>query len=134
VEYTIDFREGGAAEDVLVETSGRGSLRGFTAFLDELVADSRYRPGFAVLIDHSALDPTELVTADARVLAEMVADMGERVHGTAIVCVAPRPAMYGISRAFELYSETSGVRARVFATVEDARAWLAEAKRADESA
>jgi hypothetical protein len=130
VEYRIDFVEDGAAEDVRVTTSGRGSLRGFTAFLDELVADRRYRPGLAILIDHSALDPSELVTADARTLAQLVADMGDRVHGTAIVCVAPRPAMFGISRAFELYSELSGVQARVFSNLDDARAWISGARRA----
>lgn len=124
MEHSIDFVHGGV-EDVVVRTSGRAVLSGFTAYLAELVADERYRPGMGILVDHSDLDASGLVTADARAFAAVVADMGERVGVTAFACVAPGPVMYGISRAFEAYSEDSGVRTRVFSSADEARAWLA---------
>jgi hypothetical protein len=128
VEHTIEFVDGGGAEDVVVRTSGRGILSGFTAYLNELVSDPRYRPGMTILVDHTALDASGLATADARTFAGVVADLGDRIAGTAISCVAPSAVMYGISRAFEAYAEASGLRTRVFATVDEARAWLADAK------
>lgn len=130
MQHEIEFEPGGE-EDVVVRTSGVGALRGFVDFIGAVVADARYRPGMAVLVDHSALDPSALVTADARELAAVVTDLGERVRGTTVACVAPSAVMFGICRAFEAYSSESGVRARVFSSTDAARAWIAEARRVD---
>jgi hypothetical protein len=130
VEHAIEFVHDGS-EDVVVRTSGLGALRGLKAFVREMVGDDRYRPGMTVLVDHSELDPSALVTADARELAAAVAELGEHVHGTTVACVAPSAVMFGICRAFESYSSGSGLTSRVFSNADEARAWLATAKRAD---
>jgi hypothetical protein len=127
MEHSIDFVDGGT-EDVLVRTYGRAAVGALNACVLEVVRDARFAPGMAVLVDHTALDASDLVTGDARTVASTIADLGERAAGTAIACVAPGPVMFGICRAFEVFSESSGIRARVFTTADAARAWLAETK------
>ena len=123
MEVAITFVEDGP-EDVLVETTGRGTLTGFTSFIRDLVADERFRPGMAVLVDHSRLDAGALATADARSFAALVARLDELGCAT-LACVAPQDVMYGISRAFETHTEGTDVAAAAFRTRAEARAWIA---------
>ncbi len=61
VNHSIRFAH---PEDVLITTSGTASLSGLDTVVAELLDDPRYRPGLALLFDHSRLDWSGLLPED----------------------------------------------------------------------
>ncbi|MGZ4403214.1 MAG: hypothetical protein ACXVRI_10255 [Gaiellaceae bacterium] len=62
MNWTIEF--GGDPAEVTIETFGVASREGFIRLNIELVSDPRWRPGMAVLVDHTALDSSLLTGTD----------------------------------------------------------------------
>jgi hypothetical protein len=122
VEYTIEF--GGEPQDVTIRTSGQADAAGLIGFVTDLVADRRYYPGMAILVDHSALDATTLSAADVRALADAVLKLDDEIGASTVAIVVPNPLTYGFARMYELQAEAAQVRSRVFYALTDALAWL----------
>jgi hypothetical protein len=121
VEYTIEF---GAHPlvDVTITTSGRADVDGFRRINDQVVADSRFRPGSTLLFDHSALDARSLTPSDIAQIAGMGGALGEP---GLIVLVVPDAFTFGLARqGSTMAGPAISDSVRIFYSRDDAEAWL----------
>jgi hypothetical protein len=114
MEYSILFGEGAPA-DVTITTSGRADAGSFRQLNQALVSDPRFRPGMAVLVDHLALDVTDLRTRDLYELGRSVADLESCCAGSRLAVVVPEPLPLGAPADDQV---------RVFHSVDAALHWL----------
>jgi len=123
VEYAIRF--GGDPEDVLVTTSGEAELDALHRFVEEVIADPRFRPGMSVIVDHTALDVSTLTAADMRARSSRLAANADRIGPSRVATVVAGQAAFGLWRMMDAYEdgllESDG---RVFYSLDEARAWL----------
>ena len=124
MEHAIEF--GGAPQDVTIRTSGPATAAGLIAFVTELVADPRFRPGMAVLVDHSDLDARPLTGADIRAMADVVIKLDERIGTSRVAILVPNPLTFGYARMYELHAAETQLHSRVFYSRDDALKWLAK--------
>lgn len=124
MEHAIEF--GGAPQDVTIRTSGPATAEGLIAFVNELVADARFRPGMAVLVDHSDLDARPLTGADIRAMADVVIKLDERIGTSRVAILVPNPLTFGYARMYELHAAETQLHSRVFYSRDDALKWLAK--------
>jgi hypothetical protein len=122
MQYTIEF--GGDPQDVTITTSGVAEPAVFTRYLEEFLADARFRPGMAVLIDHSALDARSLSTADLRTIADGVLSRDDLIGASVVAVVASDSLTFGLARMWEAFTATSQLRSRIFYSRDEALAWL----------
>jgi hypothetical protein len=122
VIWTIEF--GGDPQDVTVKTAGLASREGFFGFNAELAADPRWRPGMAVLLDHSALDSDALTCADIEEIADFVAHLDDQFGYAAFAIVAPDSYTAGLADVSIRYLDRSRMVARTFASRQPALDWL----------
>ncbi|MGZ4317130.1 MAG: hypothetical protein ACXVRS_15065 [Gaiellaceae bacterium] len=69
----------------------------------ELVSDPRWRPGMAVLVDHTALDSSLLTGTDIDAISESVVGLEHRFGPAPCAIVAPDPFMRGITEVSARY-------------------------------
>ena len=124
MEYAIEF--GGAPQDVTIRTSGPATAEGLIAFVTDLVADPRFRPGMSVLVDHSDLDARPLTGADVKAMAEAVMRLDERIGTSRVAILVPNPLTFGYARMYELHAAETQLHSRVFYSRDDALKWLAK--------
>ena len=124
MEHAIEF--GGAPQDVTIRTSGPATAAGLIAFVTELVADPRFRPGMAVLVDHSDLDARPLTGADIRAMADVVIKLDDRIGTSRVAILVPNPLTFGYARMYELHAAETQLHSRVFYSRDDALKWLAK--------
>jgi hypothetical protein len=124
LDYSIRF--GGRPQDVTITTSGSASAQGLIGFVSDLVASPEFRPGMAVLVDHSDLDATTLSAGDVRRFADVVVRLDDRIGAAKVAILVPNALVFGFARMYELAAESAQVRSRVFYSREDALAWLRE--------
>lgn len=122
VEYTIEF--GGTPQDVTITTSGPATVDGLVGFVTDLVADRRYRPGMAILVDHTALDARPLRARDIQALADTVVRLDDQIGPSRAAIVVPNPLTFGFARMYEQEAETAQVRSKVFYSRNEALDWL----------
>jgi hypothetical protein len=122
VEHRIEF--GGEPQDVTVTTAGDADRAGFAAFNEDLVAHPAFRPGMAILIDHSALDSVLLTGDDLAAIADHVKAIEPRFGGGPIAIVAPDAFLFGLARASVREAGFDRLAPQTFATHEEAVAWL----------
>jgi len=81
--------------------------------------DPAFAEGFPVLYDCTGATAI-LVTG------ELVFDMGTaaRADQNRVAFIAPSPAAFGLARMYQIVADESGNRVRVFATADQAIAWL----------
>jgi hypothetical protein len=127
VQHRIEFRTGGPA-DVTVTTAGEADLNGFRRLNDDLLTHPCFRSGLRILVDHSHLDTSTLSDQDIQATGKSVAELADRFGAARIAVVAPGPAAYAASRASadSLGPFATPIRAKVFATRDEAEAWLWE--------
>ncbi|MGZ4407704.1 MAG: STAS/SEC14 domain-containing protein [Gaiellaceae bacterium] len=126
MEYEIEWA--GDAESLTVTTSGRVTVEALDEWVQTVLADSRYRSGVRILIDHRRSDWAHMTPKDAQRRVDLLARDAERIGSPRIAFVVSRKVDFGVARMMELYI---GVRWqavwRVFDDIDDARAWLWEA-------
>ncbi len=113
------------SELVFVRTWGVASLEGASAYMRALVSDPRWRPEMDVLSDHTALDASHLTASDIEALVGIYL-LSARAIGTGRRAIVTGSSLkFGLGRMFEAYAVGwLSFRTRVFATVEEASAWL----------
>jgi hypothetical protein len=131
VEYTIEF--GGTAQDVTITTSGPATVEGLVGFVTELVANPRYRPGMAILVDHTELDARPLSARDIQALADTVIRLDAQIGPSRAAIVVPDPLTFGFARMYEQEAEAAQVRSKVFYSRSEALDWL-QSERGDDLA
>ena len=123
--YRIDPNEG------IVYIAGReiATLDEWTAFIDEILADPAYKPGFALISDrrdqHQVPHP-----GYARAMAEKLRERSGKLAGCRWAMVVNSSVAYGLGRMIELTIETDGIDMRLFTDYEAAMAWIRARKRA----
>ena len=125
MEWEIQW--GGDPEDVLVTISGDATVEGLNAWTQEALADSRFRPGLRVLIDHRSASLGGLTSDDMRRRADILAADAERIGLQRVATVVTKPVDFGMHRMLDLLSEERrSFTWRVFYSIEDAREWLGQ--------
>ncbi|MDX6414867.1 MAG: hypothetical protein QOH23_2277 [Gaiellaceae bacterium] len=122
MRHSIEF--GGDRRDVTVTTHGSATPEGFIQFNEELVDDPRFRPGMAILIDHSDLDVTPLTDVDIRAIAYCIVRLGERLGDSLAAVVAPSSLGHGLARASISFVRPTALRLETFRSADDALDWL----------
>ena len=119
---------GGDPEDIYVVFSGRGTLGDLGAWVDEALADPRFRPGLRILIDHRNADWTGLTSDALRLRADQLERFADRIGPQHIAWIPSKKVDYGIGRMLEaLFDERTQLTTRPFESIDAARAWLREA-------
>jgi hypothetical protein len=130
MEYTIIWVDG-ADEDLRIETSGPIDIEGLNAAVEAALADSRWRPGLKILVDHTeatwhSLDP-ELV----RRRAELIIGQADRIGEQRIAFVVGNRTDFGIARLLYAFLGEGDDRIRFqaepFTSLAAGRAWLRDA-------
>ncbi len=125
MNWTIEF--GGSPHDVVVTTHGVATRDGFVGFNTDLVSDPRWRPGMAVLLDHSDLDTSQLTGDDVEDIVEFLsAKLAARLGPVTTAIVSPDPYGRGLADVSVqmLLSPHPTMRIRSFASRELACDWL----------
>lgn len=133
MEYEIVFDID--SDLAIVRTSGVASLEGFAAYLRELVSDPRWRHGMDVLSDHTALEAGHLTAGDIEALVAVHFPYAHVIGPGLCAIVCGSALKFGLARMFEAHASVQlPFRSRVFATREEAFAWLREGDRVAELA
>ena len=120
---------GGDPEDATITTWGTATIEGLNAWVQEGLADSRYRPGMHVLIDHRQLDWSGLSPEDVHKRVELFARDAAVLDSARAAVVMGTPVEFGIARMEQAYVELEAelkIKIRIFFSIEDARGWLRE--------
>lgn len=107
----LEFR-GEVGEAELVETAAK------------LASDGAVPPGHRELVDLSRLEQTDVTPGALRRVARIYADTDQRPEDSQVAIVAPGDLFFGLSRMYEAYRDGSGLRMRIFRSLDEARAWL----------
>ena len=126
MDYTIAW--GGAAEDVWFKTRGVASVSDLDAMVREGVADPRWRRGMNVLLDHSDCDWSEMPLHAIEERANLLIEQADAIGYQRCAFVVGNESSYGVGRMLGLLLDSRvKFAARAFMSIEEARAWLAEA-------
>ena len=118
------------SEFAIVRTWGVASLESFSVYLRALVSDPRWRRGMDVLYDHTALEAGHLTAGDIEALVAIHFPFAHAIGPGRCAIVAGSSLKFGLGRMFEAHADGRlPFRPRVFATVEEAVAWLHTADR-----
>ena len=127
MEHEITW--GGDPEDVSVTTWGTATLEGLNAWVHEGLADSRFRPGMRILIDHSRLDWSGFTPKDMHQRIELFAKEAGRSGHISAAVVMGAPVDFGIARMEQAYIELHPdvhIDLGIFFSIDEAREWLRE--------
>jgi hypothetical protein len=127
MKFTIAF--GGAPQDVTIMLSGVATPEGFRRFIDARLSDARFRAGPLILLDASFLDTSQMSEAMLQQAIEPLIENERNYPPLALAIVAPdaRTCSDAVLTRAHLGGSTSN--RGVFASVEEAVAWLKEQQR-----
>ena len=119
-EFALDA----AKRLIFVTIRGRVTGAELREFRDRIEADSRFAPGYSVLIDVREAETDALTNEDVRGLAQA----SVMSPGARRAFVADGAQAIGLARMFATYRELKRGQegTRIFNTLEDAEQWLAE--------
>jgi hypothetical protein len=122
MQWEIAFSED--AEQLTIRAWGPAELAGFKAYFEAAVADPRWKPGIACLLEFSALSLAALHTDELRSLVDYHQSTKAALGGARIALVVSRAPDFGMARMWEVLSESLGLTQHVFYDLGEARAWL----------
>lgn len=108
---------------VVATVDGDFTLDEILEAIDRAVRDPRFRPGFAVLSDHTAVGEP-LTPRQARQMVDHLESLAEFLAGSRWAVVTSKPASHGMLRMVSALAAHVPVDVRVFSTHEEAEAWL----------
>jgi hypothetical protein len=124
VEFSIDFA--GDPQDVTITASGAADTAGFAELDERLLADPRFRPGLAYLVDLSAVDADAIPQTDVERIAARGAETTWHYPPRAVAVVASNPKTLEQAQLAIAYMGGRKSNHRAFATRDEAVAWLRE--------
>jgi hypothetical protein len=123
LHYEITFRED--ASLFSVRASGRATVAGFEAYLNETLEHPSWRPGMNLLADLRELETDAFSGDDVRSVVALYRRASEQLGNGRCAIVMSKLASFGLARMWELYSkDTIGLRVGVFRSIDEAREWL----------
>jgi hypothetical protein len=126
VEWTILWG-GDGPEDVTFVTEGVVTVSDLDDMVQEALAAPQFRPGMKVLLDHRRADWSQMLSQDIHRRAALIRRDADRIGEQRIAFVASTQIGFGLGRMIEAFVNTFvGYDSRVFNSIDEARAWLAE--------
>ena len=122
--YRIDSDEG----IVYIAGTEIASLDEWTRFLDGILADPTFRPGFCLISDRRNMQTTP-PAGYARDMADRIVARQDLLRGARWAMVVNSTVSYGLGRLIELSIEDAGVEMRVFHDYEEGLSWIREKRR-----
>ena len=119
VTYRIDLER----RRIMTRCTGDTSLAEVLAHFDELERDPAVPPGADVRLDLTRITSLPNV-GQIRSAADRAGSAARTVTFGAIAIVANTEDLFGVARLFEMFTRRIFTRSRVFATLEEADAWL----------
>ena len=113
-----------AQRTVHIRVWGRVSRPDVLEALHAMLEDVRFEPGFAQLCDLREVGELEITGADLRSIADVALGVADRLGAGRLALVSDRPAVFGMSRMYEVFSEELPVSVRAFRDYEEAVRWL----------
>jgi hypothetical protein len=123
VRYTIDVSRG----VVTAVFERRLADEDVQELIGQLLRDPDFRPSQDQLVDTTEVTDIQLTSASVLRLAET----GDPSFTGRRAIVAPSPAVFGMSRMFEMYRDSGSSRLQVFRTRKEALEWLGLAAQTD---
>src|SRR5262249_42597779 len=108
---------------IVTRCTGETTLPEVLAHFDELERDPTCPPGADVRLDLTRITSLPNV-GQIRSAAERAGDASRKVRFGALAVVAQNEELFGVARLFEMFTQRVFTRSRVFATFEEADAWL----------
>lgn len=108
---------------VVAKISGDFTLDEIVETIDRSVRDPRFRPGFAVLSDHTAVGEP-LTPVQARRMVDHLESLANVMRGSRWAVVTTKAASFGMLRMVSALAERIPMEIRVFSSHQDAEAWL----------
>lgn len=109
---------------VVARVTGDFTLRDIIDAVDGGLRDPRFRPGFGIFSDHTAVgEPLTAEQADGMI--QHLKSLGSIAAGVRWAMVTSRPASYGMLRMVSALARTVPMEIQVFQTRDEAFAWLA---------
>lgn len=124
MEFAFEF--GGAPQDLTITASGIADVAGYQRMYSELVADPRFRPGFLILVEQSALDLSHCSDDEIEQIAASLAERDWRYPPRAVAIVASTRESSEGARLGIVFLGGSHSHRRLFTSDEEALAWLSE--------
>ncbi len=120
VSYTV-FPE---KRFLLVLAQGVVSYADLRSWLDDLLLDPDWRPGFRQLIDLTRVEKLTPTPVQLRGLADRARTRQVTLGGGRIAVVAPADHVFGVVRMYQAFSQDLPRSLRVFREMEAAIQWL----------
>ncbi|MHC5064683.1 MAG: hypothetical protein ACYTG5_12000 [Planctomycetota bacterium] len=123
MNFAISFQE--QPRLFTVTTTGVASAEGFEAFTAELLDHRNWRPGTAILIDHSRAVTNQLSIDDIHMIAKSVTQLAERTGSAPLALIMATDVAFGMARMWQQLTELdSPMQISIFRSMAEARPWL----------
>jgi hypothetical protein len=122
----FSFTFGGEPQDLTIILTGRADVPGLRRLNEALTHDPRFRAGLAILVDTSDLDVSGLTAEAIEVITEPVVERDWSALPLAEAIVAPNEATSATAALYRAFLGGSRSRRAIFASHEEATAWLRE--------
>jgi hypothetical protein len=120
----LSLRVDAAARTVWARAWGSLSRADVVGGLHVMAEDSRFGPGFAQVFDLREVVELEITTGELRGIASLAAGLTDRLGAGRLALVSDRPAIFGMCRMYEVFSESLPVDVRVFRDFDEAVSWI----------
>ena len=115
---------------VIATVCGDFTMEEIVETINRSVLDPKFRPGFAVLSDHTAVGEP-LTSSQARQMVDHLKGLAESFAGSRWAIVTSKPASYGMLRMVSVLAEGVPMEVQVFSSHEEAEAWLSSSESDD---
>lgn len=116
------------AARVVSTVSGEFTIEEIVTAISESVLDPRFRPGFQILSDHTAVG-SPLTPDQAKMMIAHLETLGKYLKDSRWAVVTHKDASFGMFRMASVLAERIPMEIRAFYSHEEAEAWLAEKTR-----
>lgn len=113
------------ASRVVSTVSGAFTIEDIVTAISGSVLDPRFRPGFDILSDHTAVE-TPLTATQAKLMMAHLETLGKHLQNSRWAVVTNKAASFGMFRMASVFAERIPMEIQVFHTHEEANTWLKE--------
>jgi hypothetical protein len=127
-EANMELRIDETRNIAYIKLSGRLGRQEILDAFDATVSHERYRPGMGRLWDFREADLSSLDVDTIAEMAKHSTKFPAGINDVKVAFVAGRNLEFGLSRMFEVFSESAGAKTKiaVFDAMQDAEIWMAD--------
>lgn len=120
----LSIRIDSTAPAVWARASGRLTQNDVLVGLADLTSASAFEPGIPQLLDLRDVTHVDISGDELHRIVAAAGRLGDRLGGGKLALVAGAPVTYGLSRMYEVFTESIEVEVRVFRDPDEAHRWL----------